>query len=232
MLKFRYVGDETNYDVLFKKLNANVVQITGKIPVKKKGFICFREEDEADIWDYKDYTTVYREIDGSVQFSNDGSVYVAPPEPEPEPEPEPYVPTLEEVKAAKKQEIYAGYNMDVAAGVDVELSTGTQHFPLQDEDQRFLMGKQLELSGSDAEKVSYQDSDNHCMLLSRNDMQKIITTALAYVNVKTTYRNNLCEWVDQCETKEEVDNIVYGASIPEEHQNEVFKMYLAQQQEK
>lgn len=229
MIKLKYSGEQTAYDVSFKKIDSHVVQITGTLPVKEKGFVCYREEDEEDVWDYTGYDTVYREVDGGAQFSDDQSVYVAPPEPEPGPEPEPYVPTLEEVKAAKKQEIYAGYNADMAAGVNVELSAGTQHFPLQDEDQRFLMGKQLELSGSSAELVSYQDSDNHCMLLSRDDMQKIITAALLYVNMKTTYRNNLCEWVDQCETKEATGEIFYGADIPEEYQNEVFRMYLAQE---
>lgn len=229
MLKFNYIGSDTEYDVFFNRISPNVLQIKGDIPFENKGFTVSRV-GKKDPWHYPDYTTLYREIEGGLQFSNDGSVYVAPPEPEPVPDPEPYVPTLEEVKAAKKQEIYATYNADVAAGVDVELSTGTQHFPLQGEDREFLMGKQLELAGSTAEQVSYQDSDNHCMLLSREDMQKIINVALAFVNFKTTYRNNLCEWVDQCGTKEEVAQVIYGVSIPEEYQNVVFKMYLAQQQ--
>jgi len=225
MLILKYIGLKTEYEVEFSNLTKNMVQVKGDLPAKTYGFTLSRPGKD-DGWDYSGFTTVYREMDGIIQFSNDGSVYV---EPESEPEPEPYVPTLEEIKAEKKQEIYSAYNADVAAGVDVELSNGTQHFPLQGEDREFLMGKQLELSGSDAEMISYQDSDNHCMLISRNDMQKIITEALTYVNVKTTYRNNLCEWVDQCEAKEEVGKIFYGADIPEEYQNEVFKMYLAQQ---
>lgn len=230
MLKLKYTDADNEYDVLFERISPHVVQVLGELPFKDSGFTLSRA-GKNDPWHYLGYTTLYREIEGGLQISDDGSVYVAPPEPVQPEEPEPYVPTLEDVKAAKKQEIYMMYNADVAAGVDVELSTGTQHFPLSDEDQRFLMGKQLELSGSDAEMVSYQDSDNHCMLLSRDDMQKIITTALTYVNIKTTYRNNLCEWADQCGTKEEVAAVFYGAEIPEEHQNEVFKMYLAQQQE-
>lgn len=228
MLKLKYIGSKTEYNVEFSKVSAHVVQILGELPFKNKGFNLSRIEKK-DAWDYSEYTTLYREIEGGLQFSNDGSVYTEPLKPEPIPV-EPYIPTLEEVKAAKKQEIYSAYNADVAAGVDVELSTGTQHFPLQGEDREFLMGKQLELSGSDAELITYQDSDNHCMLLSRDDMQKIINEALAYVNIKTTYRNNLCEWVEQCGTKEEVENIIYGANIPEEYQNVVFKMYLAQQE--
>ena len=231
MLSLKYVGEEMSYIINFKRINENVIQIKGEFPVKTKGFVCSRLENADDNWDYTGFNTVFREIEGGAQFSNDGSVYVAPPESEPIPEPEPYVPTLEEVKEAKKQEIYMMYNADVAAGIDVELSIGTQHFPLLDEDQRFLMGKQLELSKSNAEKISYQDSGNHCMLLAREDMEKIIDMALTYVNIKTTYRNNLCEWVDQCNTKEAVDQVMYGADIPEEYQNEVYKMYIEQQQE-
>ena len=228
MLTLKYIGSDILYDVIFSRISPNVLQVKGDVPFDDKGFTVSRE-GKNDPWHYPEYTTLYREIEGGLQFSNNGSVYVEPVRPDPVPE-EPYIPTLEEVKASKKQEIYAAYNADVAAGVDVELSTGTQHFPLQGEDREFLMGKQLELSGSDSEIVSYQDSDNHCVLLSRNDMQKIITEALTFVNIKTTYRNNLCEWVDQCDTKEKVAQVVYGASIPEEYQNEVFKMYLAQQE--
>lgn len=228
MLKLNYIGSEKIHIVEFSRISPNVVQVLGDIPFMDTGFTLSRE-GKKDKWDYQSYTTLYRDLPNGIQFSNDGSVYTEPIIPDPLPE-EPYVPTLEEVKAAKKQEIYAAYNADVAVGVDVELSTGTQRFPLTAEDREFLMGKQLELSGSDSETVSYQDSDNHCMLLARDDMQKIITTALTYVNVKTTYRNNLCEWVDQCGTKEEVENIIYGVNIPEEYQNVVFKMYLAQQE--
>ena len=287
MLEMKYKNSGHKYKVEFSIVALHVLQLLGDFPIKEEGFTLSREGKE-DNWDYSGYTTVYREVEGGVQFSNDGSVFVAPVQPVPAvtfltgtggslngnqtqnvnnynelviPTPVPdenyvfsgwvpeiptegaveenawfqaafsYVPTLEEVKERKKQEIYAAYNADVAAGVDVELSTGTQHFPLQGEDREFLMGKQLELSGTSTELVSYQDSDNHCMLILRDDMQKIITKALTFVNVKTTYRNNLCEWVDQCETKEEVAQIIYGVSIPEEYQNVVYKMYLAQQQE-
>lgn len=223
MLTLKYTGQKTVHNVEFSRISANVVQVLGNLPFSNKGFVLSRE-GKNDPWHYQEYTTLYREIEGGLQFSSDGSVYVAPVQ---SPEPEPYVPTLEEVKASKKQEIYAVYNADVAAGVDVELSTGTQRFPLNAEDREFLFGKQVELSGSDAETVSYQNSNSHCILLPREDMQKIITTAFAYVNFKTTYRNNLYEMVDGCSTKEDVSQIVYGMDIPEEHQSVSLKMYLA-----
>ncbi|MBO5144998.1 MAG: hypothetical protein J6C19_05625 [Lachnospiraceae bacterium] len=225
MIKLMYVGEETSYNISFKKISNNIIQITGDFPAKSNGFICFREEDEEDIWHYDDFITVYREINGGVQFSNDGSVYVAPAIPGPV---EPYVPTLEEIKELKKQEIKLTYQMAKSEGVDVELSAGTEHFPLSDEDITFLMGKQFEMASSSSETVSYQDSENHCKFYSRDDMQAIIQGALLFVNYQTTYRNNLCEWVDSCETKEEVESIYYGVEIPVQRQNDVYKHYLEQ----
>lgn len=229
MVNLQYLGEETKYPVAFKKISEHVVQVTGNVPVKLNGFTLSRIVEDEWKPDYSKYNTVYREVRGGVQYSDDGSVYVAPPKPEPTPEPEPYVPTLEEVKNIKKQEIWEIHNNVVAAGLDIELSTGVEHFPLSDEDQRFLMGKQFELS-TGVEELSYQDSNNHCMLLSAIDMQKIITAAMLFVNIQTTYRNNLCEWVDQCDEVEEIQSIVYGVDIPEEYQNEVYKKYISQQE--
>lgn len=213
----------------FNIINKNIVQIIGGMPIKTDGFVLTRIGDpRAFRGDYSAYTTVYRKIEGGVQFSNDGSEYVAPPEPEPVPEPKPYVPTLEEVKAAKEQEIMSAYQMVKAAGVDVEISTGTEHFPLTDEDVTFLMGKQFEIMSGTSEKISYQDSENHCKFYSLEDMQIIIQQALLFVNYQTTYRNNLCEWVEQCSTSDEVVAVSYGGEIPEEYQNEVYQSYLAQ----
>ena len=223
----KYEGLKTEYTVAFSRISDHVIQLLGDFPAKAKGFILSREGKE-DNWDYSGFNTIYREIDGGVQFSDDGSVYVAPPEPEPEPDPEPYVPTLEEVKEYKKQEIMSAYQAVKTSGFDIELSGGTEHFPLKDEDVTFLFGKQLELQGSTEEEISYQDSENRCKLYSREDMQLIISKALLFVNFQTTYRNNLCEWIDECSSTEEVNSISYGATIPEEYQNEVYKKYLTQ----
>ncbi len=228
MILLRYTGEKANYAVNFTRISKHILQVKGDFPAKKKGFILYRMEDPDDLWDYLEYKTVYREIDGGVQFSDDGSVYVAPPVPEPTPEPEPYVPTLEEVKEAKKQEIGIAYQAVKAAGVEIELSTGKEQFPLSDEDVVFLYGKQVELAAGKTELVSYQDAANRCKFYSAEDMQKIIEEAFRFVSYQTTYRNTLWEWVEECETKEEVEVIVYGSNIPEQHQNDVFKAYLAQ----
>lgn len=75
MLKLTYLGDTVSYMVSFSNVSNNIVQLIGKFPIKKTGFYLSRE-GKRDNWDYSEYKTVYKEIDGGVQFSNDNSIYV------------------------------------------------------------------------------------------------------------------------------------------------------------
>ncbi len=75
MLELKYLNEKTIYDVEFKRVTAHIIQITGDFPVKEKGFVLFRSNNEEDAWDYSAYKTLYRETEGGVQFSDDGSVY-------------------------------------------------------------------------------------------------------------------------------------------------------------
>ena len=77
MLIMKYIGLKTEYDIEFSNLTKNIVQVKGDVPAKTNGFTISRPEIE-DNWDYSAFTTVYRELDGVIQFSNDGSVYVPP----------------------------------------------------------------------------------------------------------------------------------------------------------
>lgn len=78
----KYVDSAECYQVEFKRLASNIVQLIGKFPSKESGFTLGRIGDpEAFTGDYTDYTTIYKELKNGVQFSNDGSIYT---EPEPE----------------------------------------------------------------------------------------------------------------------------------------------------
>ena len=88
MLNMKYAGSKTSYDVEFRKVSPRVVELRGDFPAKDKGFTLSRDESD-DAWDYKRFKTIYRKIDGGVQFSDDGSVYVAPPSRSPSPLPSP-----------------------------------------------------------------------------------------------------------------------------------------------
>lgn len=173
---------------------------------------------------YLDYTTVYRRMDdGSVILSNDGRVWTPPPEPEPV---EPYVPTLEEVKVAKKQEISAACEQAIYAGIDVALPGGVEHFSLYEKDQINLIGKQAQLTAG-AEQLEYHQDGHPCRYFTAEEMQAIITAAMQHVSYHTTYCNALNMWIVGAESVDELNTIYYGADIPEEYQSDVLKDYLA-----
>lgn len=78
----KYVDSTECYQVEFKRLSNNIVQLIGKFPSKESGFTLGRIGDpKAFTGDYSDYTMIYKELENGVQFSNDGSAYT---EPEPE----------------------------------------------------------------------------------------------------------------------------------------------------
>ena len=77
MLDLTYVGESSKHKIEFKKVSEHIVSVSGNLKAKTKGFTLSRE-GKNDAWDYKDYTTIYRELDGEIQFSNDGSIWVKP----------------------------------------------------------------------------------------------------------------------------------------------------------
>ena len=225
---FKYVNEKTSYEVAFKRVNQHIVQITSvanDFPVKTKGFTCFRDGVEDDEWDYKRFKTVYRRIEGGVQFSDDGSVYVEPPKLEPVPEPEPYVPTLEEIKGIKIAELNAMQQEVIQNGVNVPLSDGSiEHFTLTANDQISLMGLQT-LIASGTEQIPWHTSDQteHCKYYSNTDMALIVNTALQYVSYHVTYFRDLRIYINSLEEKEVIESAVYGMPIPEQFQSDILK---------
>ena len=104
MLVLKYLNDEeNNYEIEFRKLSKNVVEITGDFQVQTNGFTLSRI-GKTDDWDYSKFTTVYKELENGCQFSNDGTVYTEPEVPEP------VQPTEEQLQEAlrlnKQQKVY------------------------------------------------------------------------------------------------------------------------------
>ena len=77
MYNLRYQNDDVSFEVDFKRISDHVVEIKGAAPIKPDGFFLSRI-GFADNWNYTDYSTPYKKIEGGVQFSNDGSVWVEP----------------------------------------------------------------------------------------------------------------------------------------------------------
>ena len=232
MLKLKYIGDDESYDVEFRAVANNIVELVGDFPIKDTGFILSRAEHE-DNWDYKGYTTVYREIEGGAQFSNDGSVYVEPEQPsEPDtPDYEPYVPTLDEVKESKVKEMNAVQQQTIQLGIDVTLTDGaTEHFSLTDHDQTSLMGLQSQVAAG-VEQIPWHTSDEseHCKFYSNADMALITAAAMEYVTWHVTYFRDLRIYIRALDNIDDVKAITYGIEIPQEYQSEPLKAMMAAQ---
>lgn len=80
MLNLRYIEETTDYSVSFRNISENVVEVVGAdLPARETGFIVTRIGDpSAFTGDYTEFKTVYREVEGGFQYSNDGSIYIKP----------------------------------------------------------------------------------------------------------------------------------------------------------
>ena len=175
------------------------------------------------------WTTVYREDGQTVYLSDNGSVYTPPAEVEPGPvtPSEPYVPSLEELQAAKKSEISRACEEKIYSGMDVTLADGTtEPFSLTEHDQLNLFGKQVQLAAG-VEQLEYHADGQPCRYYTAADMQTIVTAAMTYVSYHTTYCNALNMWINGVQTSEDLDKIYYGATVPEAYQSDVLKAYIA-----
>ena len=210
MEKIKLTGSEQLYEIQsIRSTSEHVLQIifADAVPVSWNGDIQIYTAGGILATTLTGWTTVYRDEGQTVYLSDDGSVYVPPADPEPVTPPEPYVPTLAELQASKKQEI------------------STEHFALTEHDQLNLFGKQVQLAAG-AEQMEYHSDGQPCRYYSAVDMQTIITTAMWHVSYHTTYCNALNMWIVGCESAEEVQQIFYGADVPEQYQSEVLKAYL------
>lgn len=123
----------------------------------------------------------------------------------------------------------AACNKTIVEGFDVELSDGQiHHFTMKEEDQiAFLTCLALISKGETAIPWHPNGSSTQpCVFYSTDDMQKITDAAYEHRTFHTTYCNSLKIWVEATETAEELQEIYYGADVPETYQSDVLKAYL------
>lgn len=125
----------------------------------------------------------------------------------------------------KKEELASACEATIFAGIDVELSTGVEHFSLTEKDQINLFGKQAQLA-SGAERLEYHNDGQPCKYYAATDMMAIITAAMQFVSYHTTYCNSLFMWLKGCTKASEMSEISYGAAVPVEYMSEVLSDYL------
>lgn len=233
MEKIKIKGSSKSYEIRsIQTIEPHVMQIVFVgTPPTKWGDITLYTDGGIECATLTGWTTVYRDEGQTVYLSDDSSVYQTP-DPDTGGEilpPEPYTPTLEELQAAKKQEVNAACNKTIVEGFDVKLSDGQiHHFTMKEEDQiAFLTCLALISKGETAIPWHPNGSSTQpCVFYSIDDMQKITDAAYEHRTFHTTYCNSLKIWVEATETAEELQEIYYGADVPETYQSDVLKAYL------
>lgn len=132
---------------------------------------------------------------------------------------------LEQIRTLKKTEISESCEQTIYNGIDVEMSTGTQHFSLTEKDQINIFGLQATIQ-SGAKQIEYHSDGNPCKYYSVEDIQKLIVAAMNFVKYNTTYCNSLNVWINEETDAQTISEMYYGMDIPEEHQSEVLKDYI------
>lgn len=237
MAYLRFLGDTIVHKALVIP-NGNIVTMKfdrEKI-VSTNGFDLYLDKEcTVDIGGntYHGYNTIYRNDEetekyNGYQLSNDGSVWVKPPEPEPGL----YAPTLKELIEQKVSEVNAEQQRVIQNGVDVLLTNGaTEHFALKDQDQTSLMGLQTQvLSGEENIPWHNSNEDEHCKFYSNTDMALITNTSMNFVTWHVTYFRDLRIYIRSLKTKEEVESVFYGMDIPAQYQSEPLKAMISAQQ--
>ncbi|MGL5434104.1 MAG: acyl carrier protein [Lachnospiraceae bacterium] len=211
-----------------RPISTNILQIifAGAIP-EEYGDITVYNDGGFECSKLCNYSTVYKDEGRTVYLSNDGTVYQEDAEGE-----EPgntYMPTMEELKKRKIQEINSASEMVIYAGVCVVLSSGEEkRFSLSDHDQMNLFGKQIQLA-SGVELLEYHADDEACQYYSAEDMQVIIQTAMQHVSYHQAYCNSITKlWVPAAKEESDLEVISYGVEVPKVYQSEVLESYLSQ----
>ena len=112
MIKIKFLDRDVFYPVSFTQDSAHVCTTIGEgIPQDTCGFQTFRMNGQP-LGDRSDFTTIYRILDNGIQWSNDGSVWVDPPQPEPMPDPEPVAPQPTQLDRVEAQALYTALMTD------------------------------------------------------------------------------------------------------------------------
>lgn len=120
-----------------------------------------------------------------------------------------------QVQAAKCQEVSKACSAVISAGVDVELSGGTQHFSLETHDQTNI-DSMFTAVNLGATEYPYHADGNKCVMYPAKDIITLYVDYKSYVTQQTTYCNFLRVWINRETDPEVIGSIVYGSELPDD----------------
>lgn len=181
------------------------------------GFVELNEHNLVVQADYSDMIYIYRKLDDGVTIilsNSEKDVYVEPiiPEPIPTPTPEPYVPSLDEVKSSRINELSTQCNSSIVSGFSVEIDGTMEHFSYDEYDQVNLK-EIFDLSMKTQLPMYYHADGESCKEYSVEEIAKIYATGAMFKMHHITYFNQLKLYVNNMTDIEEVQLVIYGQEL-------------------
>lgn len=103
----------------------------------------------------------------------------------------------------------------IYAGIDVELSSGTEHFALEPNDQTNIDSMFTAITLG-ATQYPYHADGSQCKMYSAADIMTLYVAYKSFVTYQTTYNNFLKIWINRETDKNIVAGITYGSNLPED----------------
>lgn len=213
------------YDGEFSQIGENQVRLIfndSKIPVKKvllSGFNLVNEHNGIVQTVREDYTYLYRTYEdepNKVELCNNNVPWVEPPKPEPIPEPEPYVPTFEEVRYIKIEELSMICKNTIEAGLVIN----NQQYSYKYDDQVNL-DKIVNLVKVTGLPLGYHADDQGCAEHSAKELIDIYMQLAMNQYSQQTYFNQTKQYLlsldESDENKEYISGYVYGTALEGEY---------------
>lgn len=179
------------------------------------GFIELNENNLIKQTDYSDMKYIYRKLEDGITViltNSKSDVYIKPVVPEPIPTPEPYIPTLDEVKINKINELSLACNLSIVSGFNVEINGTTEHFSYDEYDQMNLK-EIFDLSMKTKLPMYYHANGESCKEYSVENIARIYSTGAMFKMQHVTYFNQLSSCVKNMTSKTEIEYVSYGQEL-------------------
>lgn len=221
MVRVLFRDQEESVNAKVKKVSDHVIQITGEVSMNLSGFILMNDYGSV-FGKYEGFNTLYREIEGGFQLSDDGSIYTEPEEPDVPITPEE---TIEEAKSHKKNEIINSLKSKIHSGVNFEGS----NFTYNTEEISNIRHK-YEDSVYTGENVVLASSDGALISFSPDDMKVLYTNLEKNKINNESRRDPLFQMIDDAKTKDEVSKISVETELTGQYL-ELYNKQVYQQEE-
>lgn len=116
----------------------------------------------------------------------------------------------------------------IYAGIDVELSDGTQHFSLMPNDQTNIDSMFAAITFG-ASEYPYHPDGGECVMYSAADIITLYSEYKSFVTKQTTYCNALRQWAKRETDPNVIGSIYYGCALPEDLEKKVGDILSAAQ---